>query len=460
MLKKLLIIDDEENMLHMLEAMLSRTGYSITTTQSGTHALDLIQDNTFDYILCDIKMPEINGLELIKKIKLIRSNCTIIMMSAYGSVDTAIEAIKNGAYDFISKPFKKDEVLLALRKAEERETLKQENQYLKEEIQKVNKNRSFSNIIHQSSIMKSCIELAQKVAKFDTSILITGDSGTGKELLAQGIHHHSLRNKSKFHAINCGSIPSNLLESELFGYKKGAFTGADKDKKGIFQEASGSTLFLDEIGELPLSMQVKLLRVLQENEIKPLGSNTPKKIDVRIISATAKDLTKEVQEGNFREDLYYRLNVMQIFVPPLNVREDDLPLLCYHFLKYYSKKFGKNVNSISPDALTKLSDYHWPGNVRELENTIQRAMILTNSSTISDQQIPTFKSIENPELNSICGSLLSISSLKVAKKKLEKEFISRTLKETKGNKSSTAKILELSYPSLLNKIKLYNLDDI
>ena len=300
--KKLLIVDDEENMRHMLEAMLSRHNYEISAAEDGMQASALIQENDFDFILCDIRMPNMDGLEFLVNNIHDLSNSTVIMMSAYGSVDLALEAMKNGAYDFISKPFKTDEVLLTLKKAEEREQLKNENIQLKKVLEI--RGDGFSDIIGTSKKIKTIIDLAEKVAPYNTTVLVTGESGTGKELIARGIHANSPRSSQPFFAINCGSIPGDLLESELFGYLKGSFTGADKNKKGLFEEADGSTLFLDEIGELPLAMQVKLLRVLQENEIRPVGSSTVKKVDVRIIAATAKSLPEEVEQGVFRQDLF------------------------------------------------------------------------------------------------------------------------------------------------------------
>jgi two-component system response regulator AtoC len=453
--KKLLIIDDEENMLHMLEALLSRSGYDISSTRSGSEALVYMQHHKFDFILCDVRMPEMDGFSFLEKTLEKHVDATIIMMSAYGNIDIAIAAMKAGAYDFISKPFKKDEVLLTLKKAEEREYLRQENKTLRGEIERIRINRSFSQIVWQSKAMGEAIAIGEKVAKYDTTVLITGESGTGKELLAQGIHFHSPRKNRQFFAINCGSIPGELLESELFGYVKGAFTGADKNKKGMFEEADGSTLFLDEIGELPISMQVKLLRVLQEGEIKPLGANVSRKIDVRILAATAKNLEDEVGNGKFREDLFYRLNVLLVKLPPLRSRIDDIPLLCQHFIKKFNLSLKRNISFVHPVAMEKLLAHSWPGNVRELENVIQRCVVLAENDCIDCAHLPS--SVQNGPVSRGVDYFQGIESLKEAQKILETRFIERALEKTGGNKSNAAKLLQLSYPSLLYKIKEYNL---
>ena len=334
--KRLLIIDDEENMRHMLSSLLNKSGYRVDTASDGTDALEMVDQTLYDFILCDLKMPNMDGMEFFENARDKLWASTVIMMSAYGSIDTAVEAMKKGAYDFISKPFKSDEVLLTLKKAEERESLKRENRWLKERIRKIQENYYFGKMVSQSKAMNSVFKLAEKVAQYNTTVLISGDSGTGKELIARGIHFAGQRAKKTLVPVNCGSIPENLLESELFGYKKGAFTGADRDRKGLFEEADGGTIFLDEIGELTLPLQVKLLRVLQENEIRAVGDSKTKKIDVRVIAATAKHLEDEVSKGTFREDLFFRLNVLPIKLPPLRDRPEDIPLLCQHFIDRFN----------------------------------------------------------------------------------------------------------------------------
>jgi two-component system response regulator AtoC len=377
------------------------------------------------------------------------------MMSAYGSIDTAVDAMKKGAYDFISKPFKSDEILLTLKKAEERESLKRENRRLKERIRKIQENYSFGNMVAKSKVMQSVFKLTEKAAQYNTTVLIYGDSGTGKELIARGIHFKGDRSKKPLVPVNCGGIPENLLESELFGHVKGAFTGASRNNKGLFQEADGGTIFLDEIGELPLSLQVKLLRVLQEHEIRPVGDSKTMKIDVRVIAATAKNLEDEVGKGAFREDLFYRLNVLPIRLPPLRDRPEDIPLLCQHFIDRFNISLDREIRGIVPSAMSLLLKHGWPGNVRELENVIERAVILSEESILRSENFPLGLGVR-------CGiekmeNLIEGYSLKAARKVLEKELITRALKATNGNRTKAARILEISHPSLLSKIKTYNI---
>jgi two-component system response regulator AtoC len=454
--KRLLVIDDEENMCHMLSSMLKKDGYRVDTASSGLEALDLVDQTLYDYILCDLKMPEMSGMEFFETARDKLWATTVIMMSAYGSIDTAVEAVKKGAYDFISKPFKIDEVLLALKKAEERESLKRENRWLKERIRKIQDDYHFGNMVAKSKSMDAVFKIAEKVAQYDTTVLICGASGTGKELVAKGIHFSGPRAKNSLVPVNCGGIPETLLESELFGHKKGAFTGADRDKKGLFEEADGGTIFLDEIGELPLSLQVKLLRVLQENEIRSVGDSKTKKIDVRVIAATSKHLENEVKNGTFREDLFFRLNVLPIQLPPLKDRPEDIPMLSQHFMDRFNISLGKSIKGIAPGAMSLLLKHTWPGNVRELENVIERAVILAEGTIL----VP-----ENFNLESGQGSktenmedLFNGFSLKVNQKILEKRLIIKALKETKGNRTKAAGILEISHPSLLSKMKVYDID--
>jgi two-component system, NtrC family, response regulator AtoC len=453
--KRLLIIDDEANMRHMLSTVLKKAGYVVDTAAEGLEALQMIDQTPYDFILCDIKMPKMDGMQFLKSGRDRIGTTTVIMMSAYGTIDTAIEAMKLGAYDYISKPFKADEVYLALKKAEERETLRRENRRLRERIQKIERNCHFGNIIAQSKTMRSVLQLAERAARYKTTVLILGDSGTGKELIAKGIHFSGERSKMPLIPLNCGGIPENLLESELFGYKKGAFTGADRDKKGLFCEAEGGTLFLDEIGDLPSPLQVKLLRVLQENEVWPVGDSKPMKIDVRVIAATAKNLEEEVRKGRFREDLYYRLNVLTIKMPPLRTRAEDIPLLCKHFITRFNEIFGKDLEGVASEAMAWLLQYQWPGNVRELENVIERAMVMTDGSEIMAEHLPPelIRSAADPSGDSLYEGL----SLKNAQRVLEKSLIRQALRETGGNRSQAARLLEISHPSLLSKIKTYDL---
>jgi two-component system response regulator AtoC len=383
------------------------------------------------------------------------------MMSAYGSVESAIEAMKAGAYDFISKPFKTDEVLLALKKAEEREQLKRENVTLRKQIAEISGGLRFGSMVAASPLMAELFEVAERIAHYNTTVLISGESGTGKELIARGIHQASPRRDKPFVAVNCGSIPANLLESELFGYVKGAFTGADTERKGLFREADGATLFLDEIGELPQPMQVKLLRVLQEQEVRPVGSGKTAKVDVRVLAATARRLEEQVADGAFREDLYYRLNVMPLTVPPLRDRQEDIPILCLHFIKKFNSQLDTQIKGIRPEAMEKLLGYQWPGNVRELENSMQRAMVLSQSRYVEAEHVggSLTKSVTNVQgdacrIEIVDGDL----SIKQAQRQLEARLIARALARCGGNKSKAAALLAISYPSLLSKIKMYDLE--
>ncbi len=453
--KQLLIIDDEDNMRHMLSSLLSRHGYQIENAADGLEGIALLREKEFEFVLCDIRMPRMDGMTFLREARNIEHSATIIMMSAYGTVDAAIEAMKLGAYDYISKPFKADEILLVLKKAEERERLKKENDSLRRQLAGLEKECGFGRMVGKSKIMQEVFSLAAKVAQHTTTVLITGESGTGKELVARGIHDSSPRAAGPFVAVNCGGIPENLLESEFFGYKKGAFTGADRNKKGLFAEADGGSLFLDEIGELPLLLQVKLLRVLQEGEIRPIGSSGVEKIDVRIIAATAKNLAGEVAAGRFREDLFYRLNVVHVTVPPLRERTEDIPLLCDCFLKKYNIRLQSGVQGISPAALRRLVDYTWPGNVRELENTMERTMIFAEKKIILPEDLP--RGLAGIKQERRLDDFFHTFSLKKAQKQLERSLILRTLEATGWNKSKAAGLLEISYPSLLKKIKDYSL---
>jgi len=453
--KRVLIIDDEKNMRHMLQVMLGKAGYFAETAADGLEGLELLGQKGFDFILCDLKMPKMDGMAFLEKSREKYPSKTFIMMSAYGTMDTAVEAMKMGAYDYISKPFKQDEVLLTLKKAEERERLKEENLELKSRINEIEKKYSFNNIVARSEAMAKVFELVRKVSDHKTTVLITGDSGTGKELIAKAIHASSSRAQGPLVAINCGGIPETLLESELFGYKKGAFTDAFKDKPGRFEDADNGSIFLDEIGELPLSLQVKLLRVLQEEEITPLGDPYPTKIDVRVIAATSRDLDREVAEGRFREDLFYRINVMAIHMPPLRERRGDIPLLIGYFIDIFNKKLDKRIEGLSSKTMPLLMGYSWPGNVRELENVTERAVLLAKDRWITPDDLPA--NITSAEVYSSGVEPSHTLSIKKASKSLERDLIRKALDLTGGNRSKAAKILEISRPILHAKIKEYKL---
>ncbi len=454
--QRVLIIDDEDNMRHMLKIMLGKAGYAVESAANGVEGIQHMGDSDFDFVLCDIRMPRMDGMTFLEEARESYPEKTYIMMSAYGTIETALEAMKKGAYDYISKPFKADEVLLTLKKAEERERLKEENLRLKNKINEIEKRYSFENIIARSEAMAHVFDLVSKVAEHKTTVLITGESGTGKELIARAVHSNGDRSSKPLVPINCGGIPENLLESELFGYKKGAFTGAVKDKLGRFEEADGGTIFLDEIGELPLSLQVKLLRVLQDEEIAPLGGVGSKKVDVRVIAATSKDLDKEVKEGSFREDLFYRINVVTVHLPPLRERRGDIPLLVGYFIDLFNKKLNKNIEGLSSEAMPMLMEYSWPGNVRELENVIERAILLDPGRWITPAELHS-NIVQAQKLPSDSDSEKTLS-IKKASKRLERELIEKALKLTNGNRTQAAKILEISRPILISRIKEYKLE--
>lgn len=456
MRKRLLVIDDEQNMRHMLHVFLTKLDYEVVGAENGQAGLSLMQESSFDFVLCDIKMPVLDGMSFLQEVNKQKHETTVIMMSAFGTMDSAIEAMQLGAYDYISKPFKPDEIHFVLKKAEEREKLRTENKKLRQELIDIQGKSGFKRMVGKSEKMQKLFQLAVKVAQHPTTVLITGDSGTGKELLARAIHQASPRKEQLFIAVNCGGIPENLLESELFGYAKGAFTGADRDKDGLFSLASGGTLFLDEIGELPLAMQVKLLRVLQEQEVQPLGCRQPHSVDVRVLAATSRDMAQEVAKGRFREDLFFRLNVINLHIPPLAERLEDLPLLCDHFITKFKKTLQYDVQGVAPASMNLFLQYAWPGNVRELENVLERAVILAEKKMILPENLPDQFGV--PAQSRRLDDFFSGFSIKKAQKIMEKSLISRALDATGGNKSKAAELLEISYPALLQKIKSYSLE--
>ena len=449
--KRVLVIDDEENLRHYLQLILGEAGYQVETAQDGKEGLERMQRQAWDMVLCDIKMPTMDGMALLKAAKEKGLEGTIIMMSAYGTVDTAVEAMKIGAYDYVSKPFNADEIILTLKKAEERERLREENIRLRNEVQR---DYDLANIVTESKAMRTIFDLVKKVSQHKSSVLITGESGTGKELVARAIHNNSDRKDKPIISINCGAIPENLLESELFGHVKGAFTDAIKSKKGLFEMAHQGTMFLDEVGELPQNLQVKLLRVLQDGEIRRVGDTHASHVDVGIIAATAKDLDSEVKNNRFREDLYYRLNVMPIHIPPLRERKEDIPPLVDYFIDVYNKKLGLGIKGVAQNAMERFLHYPWPGNVRELENIIERAMILAEGDAIAIEGL--LIDMQGDEGSGPSSSGLSI---KKGSREMEIRLIKEALKQTKGNRLRAARLLEISHKALLYKLKDYGLED-
>lgn len=451
--KHILVIDDEENLRHMLSLMLTRQGYVTDSAADGENGLACIKSKVYDFILCDIRMPEMDGKAFLAKAMEEQVNVPIIMMSAYGSVETAVECMKMGAYDFISKPFKKDEIVMVLKKAEERERLKAENSQLREAAAG---RFAYSGIISHNARMEDVFNQIKRVTSLKTTVMILGESGTGKELVARAIHQNGRRSTKSFVAVNCGAIPENLLESELFGHVRGAFTDASDDKTGLFELADGGTLFLDEVGEMPTALQVKLLRVLQEEEIRRVGASVSRKVDVRIVSATSRDLQADVKSGNFREDLYFRLNVFCLQLPPLRERIEDIPLLAEHFIRTSPSGAECQTLRIEPDAMRCLMAYSWPGNIRELENAIERASIMCDGGSITSSSLP-------PAVRSEF-QLLPLTtqdedlSIKRAEDAIERNLIRKALARTGGNRTQAAKILEISHRSLLYKLKEFGIE--
>jgi len=449
--KHILIIDDEENLRHMLSVMLTRQGYQVAMAPDGSEGLRRMREQAYDFILCDIRMPEMDGKAFLTRALEEQVFSPVIMMSAYGTVDTAVECLKMGAYDFISKPFKKDEIVMVLKKAEERERLREENSRLRRAVAEKS---AFHGIISRNGAMEDIFGQIHKVCDLKTTVLILGESGTGKELVARAIHRTGRRAKRPFVAVNCGAIPENLLESELFGHVRGAFTDAGGDKAGLFEQADGGTLFLDEIGEMPLALQVKILRVLQEEEIRPVGASASRKVNVRVLSATSRDLEADVRDGRFREDLFFRLNVFFIHMPPLRERVEDIPLLAEHFTEKYAKAMQRQPVRIAPDAMRSLMAYAWPGNVRELENVIERGMILCEGDCITGACLPAGireeAGVEVPADENL--------SIKKAEQVMERDLIRKALTKTGGNRTQAAKILEISHRSLLYKLKEFGIE--
>ncbi len=429
--KNILVIDDEKSVRESVY-MILKDKYKVLEASSGKEAIEKIRKESVDLTLLDIHLPDISGLKLLKEIKKIDETINVIMLTADNSIKSAVNAMKNGAYDYITKPFDVEELILLVGKAIEKSSLLKENLYLK------SANNSEKEIIGVSNKTKELLALIENVAKSPSTILISGETGVGKELVARQIHKISSRHNRLFVAVNCAAIPENLIESELFGHEKGAFTGAFEKYTGKFEIADGGTLFLDEIGSLPLKMQAKLLRVLQEKSIEPLGSEKTIKVDVRIICATNIDLKKAISEGKFREDLFYRINVIPIFVPPLRERKEDIKVLANYFLKKYANTFGKKIDGFSPEAMEKLVNYDWPGNVRELENLIERLVVLNNTPTIEEEDLP--REINRFE-NSLTETEMNIKSLKQATLAFEKNLIEKIVAQAGGNKSKAAKML-------------------
>ena len=447
---KILVVDDEETHRSMIETVLSPEGYELSQAGDGREAVRYVEERYYDLILMDIRMKNMDGISALKRIKEISPGIPVIIMTAYASVNTAIDALKSGANDYLIKPVDIEELKLLVKKNLRHYQLEQENRFLKERL---DEQFHFDNIIGKSLRMRKLFETLSLVAPTDATVLITGESGTGKELIANAIHLNSERRDHPFIKVNCAALPETLLESELFGHEKGAFTGAVSRKKGRFELAHNASIFLDEIGEMPISTQVKILRVLQEREFEPVGSGNSVKVDIRVIAATNKDLEEEIKEGRFREDLFYRLNVVSLNIPPLRERKDDIPLLADYFLKRYAEKNQRLIKGFTPRAMDLLMRYDWPGNARELENVIERAVILSRENSITPGVFP--RVIQGPGEDN--EEMLFITPGK-SLREVERQMIIRTLDETGGNRTRAADILGISRRTLQLKLKEYGIN--
>ena len=449
--QSILIIDDEQSQREILSGFLSKSGYKVYTAESGVQGLKIIKEKIIDIILSDFKMPEMTGLEILEEVSIINPQISFVIITAYGTVENAVKAMRLGASDYISKPVNLDELELLLDRIIEHKNLKSENQLLREQLREKYK---ISSIISQSSKMEEVINLVSRSAISRAAILITGENGTGKEVIAKAIHHASLRNDKPFIVINIPALSENLLESELFGHEKGAFTGAEKMKNGRFELADGGTIFLDEIGDMSINTQIKILRVLQEHSFERVGGTEKIEVDVRIVTATNQDLEKKIREGAFREDLYYRLNVVSIRIPPLRERKEDVSPLVEHFINLYCNENNRDKLEISKEAFDKLMKYNYPGNIRELENIIERAVVLTRGDTITLNDLPIHVRGFQEELS---RPVLGKGTLPEQVEAVEQELIYDALRESSGNQTKAGKLLGITERNLRYKLKKYNI---
>lgn len=448
----ILIADDEQSIRESLYHILEDEDYNCETAENGKAAIEKVEEGQFDIVITDLKMPKHDGLEVLDHINQFSSDTLVVIITAYATVETAVKALRKGASDYLLKPLEMDEVTLRINHLMERRALMQENKYLREQI---DRDFNFNHIIGESEAMKGVYDMVERVSEAQTTVLISGKTGTGKELVARAIHKNSQRANKPFFAINCGATPETLFASELFGHKKGAFTGANEDKEGVFVAANGGSLFLDEVGEIPLNVQVDLLRVLQEREVKPLGANFTKSFDTRIIAATNRNLEEEVEKGNFREDLYYRLNVVEIPLPSLSERRRDIPLLVQHFIEKYNRKVNRSVKGVDSEAMRLLMAYEWKGEVRELENVVERALLLGDSDYIQAEDLPpSIRDTEPVEPNNY-----STESLNDAVQSFEKHHIKNILRRTDGNRSEAARLLNIDPSTLYRKMEKYGIED-
>jgi len=450
-MNRVLIVDDEKSMRELLLIMLKKEGYAVSAADNGEHALQAIRNDIYDLIITDIRMPNIDGIELLKEVKDLSPETVVIVITAYASTETAVDAMKLGAYDYITKPFKNEEIRLVVQKALEKRSLRKENLLLRREIEA---KAGFENFVGKSDAMQKIFSLIRQVADTRSTVLITGESGTGKELVARAIHQSGARKNSPFVAVNCGALPESLLESELFGYMKGAFTGAIANKQGLFEAANGGTLFLDEISATTPALQIKLLRVLQSKEFKRIGGTADIKVDTRVVAASNRDLSQETARGTFREDLYYRLNVIPVHLPPLRERKDDIPVLIDFFLRKLSVE-GK-VKKISPEAVKHLTAYRWPGNVRELENTLERLYTLAPGDTILPEHLSEVIRQQHEWTTLIPDTIPPEGiDLETILEQIEKAMLQKAMESSRGVKTEAAKLLGLTFRSFRHRMQKY-----
>ena len=458
---RILVVDDEESIREFLDIMLRKEGYDVTCVEDGQYAIDILTKKSFDMIISDLQMPRVTGMELLEHVKQNYPELMFMMITAFGTTETAVDAMKKGAYDYITKPFKLDEVRINIANALRSRSLEFENRTLKREL---NKEYSFQNLVGNSNAMHSIYEMIKRVSGTPTNVLITGESGTGKEMIAKAIHYNGPLKDKPFITVNCGAIPESLMESEMFGHKKGSFTGAVADKAGLFEVADGGTLFLDEVGELPITIQVKLLRAIQERVIRRVGGTEDAHVNVRLIAATNRDLEQMVETQDFRQDLFYRLNVIQIKSPPLRERREDVPSLAEHFLKKYNDRLGKTVNTISQDAMDVLKKYDYPGNVRELENIIERTVALEAGASILPESLPPFVKTKSGARQMVSSEGIEITDEGIDLDKvigqIEKELIIKSIHAANGVKKKASKLLGITFRSMRYRVEKYNLGSI
>lgn len=455
---KILVVDDEESIREFLNIMLKKEGYEVTLAEDGQVAKDLLKNKSFQMIISDLQMPNVTGIELLEHTRTNYPDVVFMMITAFGTTENAVKAMKLGAYDYLTKPFNVDEVKLLIHNALKAKNLELENRHLKREL---GETHSFQNIVGNSDAMHNIFDMIERVSQSPTNVLITGESGTGKEMIAKAIHYNGPLKDKPFITVNCGAIPENLMESEMFGHKKGSFTGAVADKMGLFEAANGGTLFLDEVGELPLNIQVKLLRALQERIIRKVGATEDQKVEVRIIAATNRDLQAMVKEQSFREDLFYRLNVIQITSPSLRDRKEDIPLLAKHFLKKYNERLVKQISGISDDAMKRLQSYNYPGNVRELENIIERTVALEGGSSILPESLPPLVTTKGGESKMASSNEIEVTDdgvdLESILGQIEKELLIKAIHQANGVKKRAAKLLNITFRSMRYRVDKYNL---